>query len=273
MTRAKTSKASLTVSVDTVTFDKKNRQEIVNLILKSIPRYKVKKHEIYNLVKVRFRAKGFDKTPVEKDVLRLGAALNRILASLPERLELNGEDEFKGKVRKKNKYGGEGECEVWLYNDEHDSDVCRQFFMKLESAMEGYIADEKLDDARPTQKEVKELDLDVLFQEKLNKLEDVIKSAVEFTSVKINSRLHLTQLFASQFKYIASFKAIKETQIIYRFLQGTVNYFQSNIMTNAYCYQDKQEQLDYINYALDIFHSHLFYLLDKLVKSRESTHQ
>jgi len=124
-----------------------------------------------------------------------------------------------------------------------------------------------------SQKEVKDLDLDALFQDKLNKLEDVIKSAVEFTSVKINSRLHLTQLFASQFKYIASFKAIKETQIIYRFLQGTVNYFQSNIMTNAYCYQDKQQQLEYIDYALDIFHSHLFWLLDKLVKNRESAQQ
>ncbi|MGB0936184.1 MAG: motility associated factor glycosyltransferase family protein [Colwellia sp.] len=122
-----------------------------------------------------------------------------------------------------------------------------------------------------SEKEVKELDLNALFQNKLNKLEEVIQHSVEFTSVKINSRLHLTQLFASQFKYVASFKEIKETQVIYRLLQGTVNYFQSNIMTNAYCYQDKNQQLEYINYALDIYHKHLNFLFKKLSDSRKSS--
>jgi len=120
-----------------------------------------------------------------------------------------------------------------------------------------------------SQDEVKVLNLDGLFQDKLDKLKQIIELAVGITSVKINSRLHLTQLFSNQYKYIASFKSNKETQVLYRFLQGTVNYFQANIMTNAYCYQDKEQQLDYINYALDIFHSHLFWLLDKLAKNRE----
>jgi len=118
-----------------------------------------------------------------------------------------------------------------------------------------------------SQEEVRTLNLDALFQDKLDKLKHIIEMTVGITSVKINSRLHLTQLFSNQFKYIASFKSNKETQVLYRFLQGSVNYFQSNIMTNAYCYQDKEQQLEYINYALEIFHSHLFYLLDKLAKN------
>ncbi|MBL4942748.1 MAG: motility associated factor glycosyltransferase family protein [Colwellia sp.] len=121
-----------------------------------------------------------------------------------------------------------------------------------------------------SQEEVKVLNLDDLFQDKLGKLKQIIELAVGITSVKINSRLHLTQLFSNQYKYIASFKSNKETQVLYRFLQGTVNYFQANIMTNAYCYQNKEQQLDYINNALDIFHSHLFWLLDKLAKNRET---
>ncbi len=122
-----------------------------------------------------------------------------------------------------------------------------------------------------SQEEVSALDLDVLFQDKLDQLKQIIEMAVGITSVKIDSRLHLTQLFSNQFKYIASFKSHKETQVLYRFLQGTVNYFQANIMTNAYCYQDKEQQLSYINHALEIFHSHLFFLIDKLVKNREAT--
>ena len=119
-----------------------------------------------------------------------------------------------------------------------------------------------------SQKEARVLNLDTLFQDKLDKLKHIIEMTVGVTSVKINSRLHLTQLFSAQFKYIASFKAHKETQVLYRFLQGSVNYFQANIMTNAYCYQDKQQQLDYINYSLDVFHAHLFWLHEKLVNNR-----
>ncbi len=119
--------------------------------------------------------------------------------------------------------------------------------------------------------EICDLNLNALFDDKLNKLEKVIKNIVEVTSVKIESRLHLTQLFSNQFKYVASFKSKKETQVIYRFLQGSLNYFHSNIMTNAYCYQDKEQQLDYINYALDIFHSHLFWLHSKLSENRRLT--
>ncbi len=119
-----------------------------------------------------------------------------------------------------------------------------------------------------SQEEVSELNLDDLFQGKLNQLKQIIELAVGVTSVKIDSRLHLTQLFSNQYKYIASFKSHKETEVLYRFLQGTVNYFQANIMTNAYCYQDEEQQLDYINYGLDIFHSHLFWLHEKLAKNR-----
>jgi len=121
-----------------------------------------------------------------------------------------------------------------------------------------------------SRKELNTLDLDALFEDKLDKLQQIIEMAVAITSVKIESRLHLTQLFSNQFKYIASFKAHKETQVLYRFLQGSLNYFQANIMTNAYCYQDKEQQLEYINYALDTFHAHLYYLFDKLSKNRQA---
>ncbi|GAA6170841.1 DUF115 domain-containing protein [Colwellia sp. KU-HH00111] len=121
-----------------------------------------------------------------------------------------------------------------------------------------------------SQRELSEYDLSVLFEDKIKFLKQIIDMTVSITSVKIESRLHLTQLFSNQHKYIASFKLQKETQVLHRFLQGTVNYFQSNIMTNAYCYQDKEQQLAFINFALDKFHSHLYFLLEKLVKNRKA---
>jgi hypothetical protein len=77
----------------------------------------------------------------------------------------------------------------------------------------------------------------------------------------------LAQLLSSQYKYARSFKHNKETEVIHRFLGGTLNYFQANIMTNAYAYDNEAKQLEYIEYGLSIFHEHLQWLYEELEKS------
>jgi len=116
-------------------------------------------------------------------------------------------------------------------------------------------------------KDFETLNFKQLFANKLKLLELCIKKTTDITSVNIHSRLQLAQLFSTQFKYIRSYSEKKETMVIYRFLQGSVNYFQANIMTNAYMYKDKEKQLAYIRDTLDVFHEHLHWLYRELKQS------
>jgi hypothetical protein len=105
------------------------------------------------------------------------------------------------------------------------------------------------------------------FENKLVLFKEVIANIISITSVDIHSRAELTQIFSIQYKYTKELKEQRDTQVIYRFLQGTVNYFQANIMTNVYCYQDPAEKKEYINYALNVYHNHLNWLFDELESS------
>jgi len=111
------------------------------------------------------------------------------------------------------------------------------------------------------------LDLHALFKGKLVEIKESIQVLLKITSVEVTSRLHLAQLFSTQVKYAKTYKGKRETQVIYRFLRGTLNYFQANIMTNAYCYVDQQKQLAFIHDSLELFHSHMLWLYDELEQS------
>ena len=105
------------------------------------------------------------------------------------------------------------------------------------------------------------------FENKLVLLKEAITNIITITSEEIHSRRELTQILSKQYKYTKALKDHGDTQVIYRFLQGTVNYFQSNIMTNVYCYQDTVEQKKYINHSLEVYHNHLNWLYDELASS------
>jgi hypothetical protein len=115
--------------------------------------------------------------------------------------------------------------------------------------------------------ELEKLDLSSLFELTLEQTKDIINKVISITSVKITSRLQLAHLFSAQYKYARSFKDNKDTRVIHRFLGGTLNYFQANIMTNAYLYDNETKQLEYIRFGLSIFHEHLTWLYDELEKS------
>ena len=99
------------------------------------------------------------------------------------------------------------------------------------------------------------------------RLKSIINTAIKITSVNVTSRRHLAQLFTEQYKYVQSFEGRRDTEIFYRFLRGSLNYFQANIMTNAYLYQDKKAQSEYIEYTLNIFHEHLLWLYDHMINN------
>ncbi|NQY62770.1 MAG: motility associated factor glycosyltransferase family protein [Alteromonadaceae bacterium] len=115
--------------------------------------------------------------------------------------------------------------------------------------------------------EMKNLDLSALFKDKLAELKACIHNLISVTSVDISSRLELAQFFSTQYKYVRTFKAQRETKILYRFLQGTINYYQSNIMSNAYCYTDHEKQMEFIRYSLGLYHEHLLWLFNEVEQS------
>ncbi len=118
--------------------------------------------------------------------------------------------------------------------------------------------------------DLKHLNLDKLFTSKLEVLKKTINVLVDMTQVELNSRQQLVQVFSTQHTFIQSFKKNKDTLIIYRFLRGTLNYFQANIMTNVYMYQDKTQQIAFMHDALTIFNQHLLWLYDELVESYQN---
>jgi hypothetical protein len=115
--------------------------------------------------------------------------------------------------------------------------------------------------------ELELLDLEYLFKDKLPLIKSAINQLIDITSVEVKSRKELTQLFSEQYQFIKNFKVQKDTKVVYRFLRGTLNYYQTNIMKNAYCYFDKNKQKQFINSALALFHEHLLWLFEELNES------
>jgi len=98
------------------------------------------------------------------------------------------------------------------------------------------------------------------FVTQLPSMKLIIDQAIQITSTQIRDRKHLAQLFSEQYKFVKSFEGRRDTEFYFRCIRGTLNYFQCSIMTNAYLYREQQPQLEYITWALNIFHEHLHWL-------------
>jgi len=113
-------------------------------------------------------------------------------------------------------------------------------------------------------KAFKELNFNQLFNNKLKVLKQIIDELKSSCEIEVIDRTHLSRLFSEQFKYVKQFQESKKTEVYYRFINGTLNYFQSNIMTNAFYFNQNDEQKKYINWALSLFSEHLSWLYCEL---------
>jgi len=114
-------------------------------------------------------------------------------------------------------------------------------------------------------KELSSKDFAEKFTALIPRLKVIIDKVIKITSIKIKDRKHLAQIFSEQYKYVKSFEGRRDTELYYRFLSGTLNYFQANIMTNVYLYRDKKPQREYIDFSLKLLHEHLLWLYDNLL--------
>jgi len=214
MARAKPSSAELTVSVDTVRLNKELRKQVVKKIIDSLPHCKIRQHEIYNLLKARYRHKGLGKTPSEKDIHKFSSVLDRVVRSLPHLLVINGTDKrYLIEVRENDEYF---KVPVWLYDDHSDSRLCKQFFLKLEAAVEGYNADKILDSTRPTQKQVKEyfirLEKDCeRLESRLSKIDDGSRAFAESYGVDVDKYINYLDQLRQLRDYSATIEISKKS--------------------------------------------------------------
>lgn len=111
-----------------------------------------------------------------------------------------------------------------------------------------------------------ELDFNRIFQGKLKAFKKIIDELKGSCKGEVPDRGHLAYLFSEQYKYLKQLQGNKETEVYYRFINGTLNYFQSNIMTNVFYFSQSEDRKKYINWALSIFSEHLSWLYQELVE-------
>ena len=107
-------------------------------------------------------------------------------------------------------------------------------------------------------------DFTKLFEQKLNIFKDIIGELCKSCRGEVKNRVELSLLFSKQYKYILQFDNTREGDVYFRFINGTLNYFQTEIMSNTFYFDDEKEQRSYINWALGLFEQHLDWLFEEL---------
>ncbi len=109
-----------------------------------------------------------------------------------------------------------------------------------------------------------EFDFKILFEEKLNPLQQIINELRNSCKGEIEDRIQLSLLFGNQYQYVYQFHNKPETEIFFRFICGTLNYFQTTIMTNVFYFSEQSARKQYIRWSLDLFEQHLEWLFEEL---------
>ena len=115
-------------------------------------------------------------------------------------------------------------------------------------------------------KDYKNRDLNHEFELLLPKFELMMEEVIRF-NLNIKTRLDLVNGFSLQYKFVADINNNQAKKLFHRFLHGSLNYFQSNIMSNTYFYTDKAQQEEYIQFCLKTMNEHFWWLFDELKHS------
>ena len=80
----------------------------------------------------------------------------------------------------------------------------------------------------------------------------------------MKTREELADAFANQYKFVADVEFNRSKKLFHRFMHGTLNYLQANMMSNSYFYTDKGQQEEYIQFCLIRMHDHFEWLVNDL---------
>ena len=108
-------------------------------------------------------------------------------------------------------------------------------------------------------------DFTKLFEEKLIFFKQIIGQLCQSCKGEVKNRNELSLLFSEQYKFVHQFKDKRDYEVYFRFINGTLNYFQTEIMSNTFYFDDEKAQRVYINWSLNLFEQHLNWLLNELI--------
>jgi hypothetical protein len=103
-----------------------------------------------------------------------------------------------------------------------------------------------------------------LFAKKLPTFEKIIGDLRSSCKTEIEDRAELSLLFSHQFQYVSQYHNKPESEVFFRFIGGTLSYFQTNIMVNVFYFSNLSERQAYIRWALGLFEQHLAWLFEEL---------
>lgn len=106
-------------------------------------------------------------------------------------------------------------------------------------------------------------DLNHEFEVLLPKFRTYIKKLQTFMQ-GVTTRLELAEAFSKQYAFINNSEHNRSKILFQRFVNGSLNYMQSNIMSNVYLYTEQQQQEQYIQFCLQTLHAHFDWLFIEL---------
>ena len=104
-----------------------------------------------------------------------------------------------------------------------------------------------------------------LVNEFFPKFRIVIDEFKKFLDEPITSRKELSDVFGKQNNYVYSLSTRAETMLYFRFLKGTMIYFQATIMTNCAAYTDENMRMSFIEDSLVEMKNHFEFLYSELI--------
>lgn len=99
------------------------------------------------------------------------------------------------------------------------------------------------------------------------KLRIVIDTFKSFLDEPITSRKDLSDIFSKQNDYVYGLSLQANTLLYFRFLKGTMTYFQASIMTYCSAYTDENMRMLFITDGLTEMKNHFEYLYQELLQS------
>ena len=106
-------------------------------------------------------------------------------------------------------------------------------------------------------------DLNNEFEAFLPKFKGYIKKLQVF-SKGVTTRVELAEAFSKQYRFVNDVSHNRSKALFQRFMNGSLNYMQSNIMSNVYLYTERNQQEKYIQFCLKTLNDHFEWLFTEL---------
>lgn len=112
----------------------------------------------------------------------------------------------------------------------------------------------------------KNIDMKQKFEENLHFIKQAMENILTFIKPEYSNIQDLISDFTEQYWYVKKFSQFNELKLAERFITGTMTYFQSTIVSNAYYYKDEEQLKIFLKTAIALFSQHIHELYEILLE-------